>query len=242
MLPLIYLDEELGLRPRRTDKERATDESVNIVVLQAEDRQFGLIVDSINDTQEIVVKPLGQHLKDVVTYAGSTIMGDGTVSLILDVIGVARKSHVIHEHASRQFHESATAATATTDQTTQDSYLIVDPQDDTRAAIALSTVSRLEEISATDIERDGHRQVVQYRGEIMPLVSLTEYGQVEIGDGKVSLVVHTSNGRNVGVVVGRIVDIVAHSQSLAESSSGDTQIIEGRVTRIVDLAQLAAAV
>lgn len=234
LLPLIYLDEELGLRSTRTDKERATDSAVNIVVLQAEDRQFGLVVDAINDTQEIVVKPLGEHLKKLDTYAGSTIMGDGTVSLILDVIGIARQGHVVNEHVTKTLVEANKREVEHSSDL--DSYLIVAPQDDSRAAIRLSTVARLEEIDANSIERDGHQQVVQYRDEIMPLVSLAEYGQVDATDGKVSLVVYNANGKNVGVVVGRIVDIVKH----AESDNKETQIIEGRVTRIVDLSLVTA--
>ena len=94
------------MRARRSDEERCNADIVNIVVLQAESHQFGLVVGEINDTQEIVVKPLGQHLKGVVAYAGSTIMGDGTVSLILDVLGLAQKSHVVSEHAGRQLIKS----------------------------------------------------------------------------------------------------------------------------------------
>ncbi len=164
LLPLVYLDEELSLRSRRTDEERRSADVVNIVVLQAEDRQFGLVVDQINDTQEIVVKPLGQHIKGITMYAGSTIMGDGTVSLILDVLGIAQQAHVLSEHANRQFVD---ANSRKSDQNRNgESWLIVDPKDGTRAAIPLSLVSRLEEIKAECIERTGRQQVVQYRGHI----------------------------------------------------------------------------
>ena len=236
LLPLVYLDEELGLTPRRTDEERRAAETVNIVVLQAEDRQFGLVVDNINDTQEIVVKPLDHVLRGLSVYAGSTIMGDGTVSLILDVIGIAQQGQVLTEHASRKFIESDESNSDHSGQT--ESYLVVDPTEDTRAAIPLSTVARLEEIKLDDVESNGHGQVVQYRGEIMPLVSLSDYGQISSEDGNVTLVVHHSDGRNVGVVVGRIVDIVDHA--LTDSGDGETQIIAGRVTEIVDLAEVAA--
>ena len=74
---------------------------VNIVVLQADERQFGLVVDEINDTEEIVVKPLGKQLKGITTFAGATIMGDGRVALILDVLGVAQTSNVVSESRER---------------------------------------------------------------------------------------------------------------------------------------------
>ena len=238
LLPLVFLDEELKLRPRRSDEERRSCDVVNIVVLQAEDRQFGLVVDHINDTQEIVVKPLGQHLKGLATYAGSTIMGDGTVSLILDVLGIAQQSHVLSAHGTRSLIDNSG------DRGDQNmvgiSWLIVDPQDGTRAAIPLSSVSRLEEIRSDAIEKTGRQQVVQYRGEIMPLVSLNDYGQVEPDEhGAISLVVYNDGRRNIGVVVGRIVDIVNEADQAFSDESCETRIIAGRVTRVVHLEQLA---
>ncbi|MBL8809860.1 MAG: chemotaxis protein CheA [Planctomycetaceae bacterium] len=238
LLPLVYLDEELGLRHRRTQEERQSADIVNIVVLSAEDRQFGLVVDHINDTQEIVVKPLGQHIKGIATYAGSTIMGDGTVSLILDVIGIAQQSHVLSQHGTRSLIDSSEGRNEQS--RVGDSWLIVDPQDGTRAAIQLSTVARLEEVRTDAIEKTGRQQVVQYRGQIMPLVSLNDFGQVEPNEhGSISLVVYNDGTRNVGVAVGRIVDIVSQSDSQFEKSEGDTRIIAGRVTRVVNLAQVA---
>ena len=91
LLPIAYLNQVLGL------KSAGAAEAVSIVVLQAEDRQFGLVVDGINDTQEIVVKPLGKQLKGLTVYAGATIMGDGRVALILDVLGIGQRSGVLAE-------------------------------------------------------------------------------------------------------------------------------------------------
>jgi len=238
LLPLVFLDEELKLRPRRSDDERRSCDVVNIVVLQAEDRQFGLVVDHINDTQEIVVKPLGQHLKGLATYAGSTIMGDGTVSLILDVLGIAQQSHVLSAHGTRSLIDNSDNRG---EQNIMGiSWLIVDPQDGTRAAIPLSSVSRLEEIRSESIEKTGRQQVVQYRGEIMPLVSLNDFGQVEPDEhGAISLVVYNDGRRNIGVVVGRIVDIVNEPDQAFSDESCETRIIAGRVTRVVHLEQLA---
>ena len=100
LLPLVYLDREL--RPESTVDQGRKSAVVNIVVLQADERQFGLVVDEINDTEEIVVKPLGKQLKGIKTFAGSTIMGDGRVALILDVLGLAQSANVVggsREHA-----------------------------------------------------------------------------------------------------------------------------------------------
>lgn len=236
LLPLVYLDEELGLRPKRTQEEFADQDAVNIVVLQADDHQFGLVVDQINDTQEIVVKPLGKLVKEVGVYAGSTIMGDGTVSLILDVLGIAEQSHVLSEHVGNAAIESRQAEAE--ESSARDSFLVVQPSEDSRMAIPLSSVARLEEINVSSIERTGQKQVVQYRGEIMPLVWLAGYGEVESDTGTVSLVVYNDGQSNIGIVVGQVIDIVNQSGVVADRN--ETSIIDGRVTRIVDLAEAAS--
>lgn len=239
LLPLVYLDEELGLRPPRTDDERRSGDAANVVVLQAEDRQFGLVVDDIRDTQEIVVKPLGQHLKNIPFYAGSTIMGDGTVALILDVIGIARHSSVLSENAGQQMAPSHTdAAESAVDLTT---LLLVAPSEDTRAAIPLSMVSRLEEIPPEHIEHCGPQTVVQYRGSVMPLVSLNGRVPDSDSDRPLSVVVFRQNEQTVGIHVGRIVDIVEHGFRCDEQERMEKpQIIAGRITQVIDLKQVAA--
>ncbi|MGB2834008.1 MAG: chemotaxis protein CheA, partial [Candidatus Sulfotelmatobacter sp.] len=100
LLPLVYLSRVLELAGAAEPRSQAGN-VVNIVVLQAEGRPFGLVVDEINDTEEIVVKPLGKQLKGVNTFAGATIMGDGKVALILDALGLAQKANVISELQDR---------------------------------------------------------------------------------------------------------------------------------------------
>jgi two-component system chemotaxis sensor kinase CheA len=102
LLPLVYLRRELTLDAAR-DGSSQNDGAVKIVVLQADERQFGLVVDQINDTEEIVVKPLRKQLKSVKTFAGSSIMGDGKVALILDVLGLAQRAGVVRRHVSAQW-------------------------------------------------------------------------------------------------------------------------------------------
>ncbi|MFO1041253.1 MAG: chemotaxis protein CheA [Planctomycetaceae bacterium] len=245
LLPLLYLDEQLGLRAHRTDKERRSESEVNIVVLQAEGKPFGLVVDSITDMQEIVVKPLGLHLKGILAYAGATIMGDGRVSLILDVAGIARLAQVLDEQ--RDLLKSETNASADQLATEPNSWLIVDPGDGTRAAIALGTIARLEEFRIKDIERFDATDVIQYRGQIMPLMRLVHASSTYGSDhedfeqaGQIPVIVYQCGELQVGVVVGEIVDIVEHALDKSASCQNrlDAQIICGRVTRVVDLGEL----
>lgn len=242
LLPLVYLDEQLELRGRRTREDH--DENVNIVVLQAEDRQFGLVVDAITDTQEIVVKPLSQYFKGISTYAGTTIMGDGAVALILDILGLAQKGNVLTEH--RDQARSDGQGSSTDRRSDLQSMLIVDPGDGSRAAIDLSTVARLEEFSEAQIERSGHGEFVQYRGQIMPLIQLGNgYGGYgEAGNGEPvcrHTVVYSANDRSIGVVVGKIVDIVHDDVEKTDDGLPSRCVIQDRVTEIVNLRELVAS-
>jgi len=154
LLPIAHLNQVLGLK----SAERA--EAVSMVVLQAEDRQFGLVVDGINDTQEIVVKPLGKQLKGLTVYAGATIMGDGRVALILDVLGIGQRSGVLAE--SRE-QARAAAEQKTQSGIEQQRLLLFRAGSFERLAVPLSLVARLEEFPQSAIERAGGCQVVQYR-------------------------------------------------------------------------------
>ena len=169
LLPLVYLNRQLGVESRRADE---ADEAVNIVVLQAGERHFGLVVDGINDTEEIVVKPLGKQLKGVSVFAGATIMGDGQVALILDVLGTAQSAGVISETRD----QGLAGVTARTQQQGDQwqTLLLVGLGREGRAAIPLSLVARLEEIPLEQVERGAEQEVVQYRGQILPLIRLKQ--------------------------------------------------------------------
>lgn len=239
LLPLVYLDEQLELRQRRNSKDKP--DNVNIVVLQADEQPFGLVVDTITDTQEIVVKPLGRHLKNVSSYAGTTIMGDGTVALILDVFGLASKSSVLSEHRSRALKNSA--ADEIERNSNRVEMLIVDPGDESRAAIKLSSVARLEEFDSSKIERSGHSDVVQYRGNIMPLIYLNGYSPANDSEESTRLntVVFASKENSVGIVVGKILDIVHEQLDMTDEKLPSRCVVHERVTEIIDLAQIVGA-
>lgn len=242
LLPLVYLDEELEVRERRKQDRR--NEDINIVVLRADSELFGLVVDSITDTQEIVVKPLGQNLKAIPAYAGATIMGDGHVALILDVLGLAQKSHVLAQHRDRSVREKPTLAMSRSRE--QEELLVVESHDGLRAAIRLSSVARLEEFPIKHVERAGAKSVVQYRGEILPLIDIAGgplhcAPMSEEDDTVISTVVFSQGEHNVGVVVGKIVDIVPAEVSVDTKTQGNSRIIKNRVTEMVDLQQVVQA-
>ena len=135
------------------ERQMAESNAVNIVVLQADDRHFGLVVDEINDTEEIVVKPLGKQLKGIPTFAGATIMGDGQVALILDVLGLAQLANVVSEVRDRSVGEKAAETESRHDD--GESLLLLGGPDDGRMAMPLSLVARLEEFARTAVEKSG---------------------------------------------------------------------------------------
>ena len=234
-----------------TELERKVlySQSVNIVVLQADDRQFGLVVDEINDTEEIVVKPLRKQLKTVKTFAGSSIMGDGKVALILDVLGLAQRASVVTETRDRALADKVTevAAAAIDEQT----FLLFAGPGNSRMAIPLSTLARLEEFPVTQVEMSGSQWVTQYRGKILPLIRLDvvleerRHRQRALetppapASPPIQVLVLNHEGRSFGLVVERILDIVedrADVRSAATRASVLYSVVIGdRVTELLDV-------
>ncbi len=237
LLPLVYLNRELHLAP----PANAVD-SVNIVVLQAGDRQFGLVVDDINDTEEIVVKPLSKQLKSLSCFAGATIMGDGRVALILDVLGLAQMAKVVSE-----LHESNLSdhgvRTGERDGG-RETWLLFRIGDDGRMAIPLSLVSRLEEFPTSQVERSAGREVIQYREQIMPLIRLAGlFGHTSVGEEDLlQVIVYSCHGRSVGLVVDEILDIAEQEAAVQQIHETKTlrgaAVLQQRVTELLDVPAL----
>ncbi len=235
LLPLIYLNRELHV------ESKTQSAAVNIVVLQADGQQFGLVVDSINDSKDIVVKPLGKHLKGISVFSGATILGDGKVALILDVIGVSQSANVVSETRERTISNMTTAAQETSGE--RQALLICRYNRDDRIGIPLSMVARLEQFPLSAVERSGAHEVVQYRGEIMPLVRLSQVlGGNDYGDDhktSIDVVVYCGQGKSVGLVVDRITDIVEERVTVKVERHGGhllgAAVVQGKVTDILDV-------
>ena len=153
LLPLVRLDRALGL-------EIGADQGVYIMVLQADGRRFGLVVDRVLNTEEVVVKALNSRFKEIGMYAGATILGDGKVGLILDVSSLARRNNLSQDSE----RENVAAASRGAGRAGSGERLLVTAVGERRVAIPLDTVTRLEEFPRDRIEHAGSREVVQYRG------------------------------------------------------------------------------
>ena len=244
LLPIIYLNRELKLT-RKADSDG--DGAINIVVLQADGRQFGLVVDGINDTEEIVVKPLRKQLRGISCFAGATIMGDGKVALILDIVGLAQRASLAGESSG---HVAAVAKEELAEgNEKRESWLLLRVGDSGKLAIPLSMVSRLEEFDRKTIESSGNRQVVQYRREIMPLVSVADALHIPahaVREGPIQVVVHSTGSGSVGLVVDEILDIVDQHVSVARKIDNScllgSAVIQQHVTDLLNVPELITSI
>jgi two-component system chemotaxis sensor kinase CheA len=243
LLPLVYLDQAFGRPPV------AQTDVVNIVVLKADERQFGLVVNAIHDTEEIVVKPLGKQLKGVAAFAGATIMGDGRVALILDVLGIAQGAQVVSEVRDRRLTDSEGGDAASEANKNLQTLLVCRVGESDRMAIPLHLVARLEEFEAASVERSGEQDVVQYRGEIMPLIDLARVFKGTSSsseDAMRQVVVYADGGRSVGLVVAQILDIVSErievQRRVKRPGIVGSVVLQHRVTDLIDVEAVVATI
>jgi two-component system chemotaxis sensor kinase CheA len=245
LLPLAFLRRELDLRDGYAE---ARDSGV-IVVLEADDRSFGLVVDEILDTDEIVVKPIWKRLKSLSCYAGATVMGDGKVALVLDSIGLARKVGVVSEIRQRAV---AHAAPAEAGEREEELVVLCRLGTEGHLAIPLSCVTRLEDLPRSRIERVGGANVAQYRGEILPLVEASRVLEERrkhprhSGDarssaqaGSAQVVVFAHKGRRLGLIVDAILDVVgvriALQRQACRAGILGSMVVRDRVTEFLDV-------
>ncbi|MGZ3795146.1 MAG: hybrid sensor histidine kinase/response regulator [Pseudobdellovibrionaceae bacterium] len=213
LLPLVHMREVLNLEGKAESFNAVS--AVNIVVLNAEGEKFGLIVDEILDTTDIVVKPLAQFLRRVSIFSGATIMGDGAIGLILDVVGIAEKSHVSVRSAKKQgtFDELQNSKGKHKMADAQE-FLLVKTSAAGIHAIPLCLVHRLEEFARESIEVSGDQKVVRYRNSILPLLNVDQalkyaVKESENPDSTVApVVVVQKSGRNYGLMVREILDVI----------------------------------
>ena len=243
LLPLVYLRRILGKSMPDEDPE-----AVSIVVLQAENRHLGLVVDEIHDTQEIVVKPLGRQLKGLDCYLGGTIMGDGLPALILDVAGLARLANLQGRNSSALIDAARSGPQQVALPTKM--LLLFRAGGFHRIAVPLPLVARLEKIPTNTIERAAGHAVLHYRGDILPLVDLVSV--LEPGSDHdlfagdiIQLIVFTDGIRRIGVVVDQIVDIVDEAVTVRRGAAAPgllgSAVIGGKITDLLDLHAVVGA-
>lgn len=235
LLPLVRLSDVLNLASG--DSERR--DMAFIVVAQAAGRSFGIIVDEVFDTGEIVVKPMSPALRDVSMFSGNTILGDGSVIMILDPNGVA--AAIAGEETSESAAEEATVAAKAVDR--KQALLLFRAGSKEPRAIPLSALTRLEVVDVDKIERSNGRCMLQYRNGLAPIVTTLADVRAE---GKQSILIFSDGERDAGLAVDEIVDIVEADVNVELSSTGSgamgSAVVDGRATEILDIGHLMSDV
>jgi two-component system chemotaxis sensor kinase CheA len=237
LLPLVELNGVLGLEGRRLDD---ADQSVNILVLQAEGMRFGLVVDAVLNAEEIVVKPLHKALSRLPVFSGATILGNGRISLILDIVGLGQ--HAQLSTAGQAIISEPEPETEPANQYGE--YLVCVLEDDRRIAMPVMEIERLEEVRTDEVELAGDQPVIQYRGQVMPLLLVGESELSALGaEGLLRIVVYRRGQKHLGLAVKRILDVWPGEQSLDDARRrpgirGCT-VIRDRVTDVIDTDHLA---
>jgi two-component system chemotaxis sensor kinase CheA len=232
LLPLVRLDRVLELAG--ADE---TDSVVrgSIVVCQVGASRFGLVVDEILDTEEIVVKPVGRMVKGVRTYAGTTILGDGSVIMILDVPGIAAEAEVLTRNRAGDEVQDHHEMQGMDDRA---SYLLFDAGTDAPRALELDQVSRLEEIPVDDIESVAGRFVVQYRGHLLPLVPASPGVQMREVSPRPVIVIG-EGPQAFGIAVNEIRDILQQNIEIEAGTDQPglmgTAVLAGKTSELIDM-------
>jgi two-component system chemotaxis sensor kinase CheA len=204
-----------------------------IVVTQAGNQVFGMVVDRVLQTEEIVVKPMSSKLRHIAMFSGTTILGDGSVILIIDPGGVAQNIGAVATA------RPTSAEDASHPQDTTEPLLVFCAGPGGRKAVPISLVTRIEEIDAARIESSGGRRLVQYRGQLMPLVPADDEVRIRTS-GTQALLVFSDERRSMGLLVDEVVDIVEDRLDIELGSAQPgllgSAVIKGRATDIIDVA------
>ena len=238
LLPLVHLNDILKLETAADEvagqsKARGAEEF--IVVIQVASYVFGIVVDRVFDTEEIVVKPIAPILKNLAIFSGNTILGDGSVIMILDPNGIAAMSGDGIVNSDNTERETVADSQRQDDKT---ALLVFRAGSQHPKAVPLSLVARLEEIDVASIEDANGRQVVQYRGQLMPLTTIDGHQSVR-QEGRQPVLVFSDQDRSMGLLVDEIVDIVEDHLEIEMAAKLDgfvgSAVIQNKATDIVDV-------
>ena len=230
LLPLVSLSSLLRLREAPVGGLKGY-----VVVMQVGANVFGIVVDRVFDTEEIVVKPVAPILRHITMFSGNTILGDGSVIMILDPNGVARGAGITAEGRAEDQQTMNVNGGIRSDSST--SLLLFRAGDQTPKAVPLGLVARLEDIPVERIEMSGGTPVVQYRGQLMPMVPIAGHWEAP-ASGRQAVLVFTEGQRSMGLMVDEILDVVEEPLLIQPGSDRlgylGSAVIAERVTDVID--------
>ncbi|ESQ77631.1 chemotaxis protein CheA [Asticcacaulis sp. AC402] len=228
LLPLVQLGPTLQLEGAKTE------DPTFVMVIQVGERRYGLVVNDVLDTEEIVVKPLATVLRDVDVFSGATILGDGSVVLILDPNAMSERAGNMLEE--KQAEEGEETADITND--SRCAMLLFKAGSGAPKAVELAHITRLEHVEVVQIERMDGRAALQYRGKLMPILNVGDFSTIK-DEGIQPLLVFTGEGYAMGLAVDEIVDVVEDRLQIELSADRPgvrgTAVVAGRACEILDV-------
>ena len=231
LLPLMHLKKLLKI----DDGSSSDPENGFIVVTQVGSQTFGIVVDGVFHTEEIVVKPMSTKLRHIDMFSGNTILGDGAVIMIIDPNGIAKALGAAGSTSRDLADENAAGHAISGEQLT--SLLVFRAGSNQPKAVPLGLVTRLEEIATDKIELSNGRYMVQYREQLMPLVQMN--GVNVQSSGTQPILVFADDGRSMGLVVDEIIDIVEERLHIEVAGSQEgilgSAVIKGQATEVIDV-------
>jgi two-component system chemotaxis sensor kinase CheA len=232
LLPLVSLRNLLKLDAA----EKSSEDDTFIVVTQVGTYSFGIMVDRVFDTEEIVVKPVAPILRDIEMFSGNTILGDGSVIMILDPNGIAAHSGSMAMADGQSAEQTAAKSRGASEEKVP--LLLFRAGDGTPKAVPLALVARLEEIERKSIEQSNGRWVVQYRGQLMPLITMDHSQNLAEEGSRQPVLVFQDQDHSMGLMVDQIVDIVEAKLNveLGAETPGriGSAVVAGQATEIID--------
>jgi two-component system, chemotaxis family, sensor kinase CheA len=207
-----------------------------VVVTQAGSQIFGAVVDNVFHTEEIVIKPMSSKLRHIAIFSGMTILGDGSVIMVIDPNVLAQSLG----SAAPSPIEASIDAAEPEPRSRQDavSLLIFRAASDRPKAVPLSLVSRIEEVDRQKVDIADGRYIVKYRDELMPLLGFDMQARIK-KEGAQPILVFSEQGRSIGLLIDEIVDIA--EEKLDVKITGDRPgilgyaLVKGVVAEIIDV-------
>jgi len=247
LLPLVRLNDSLHVGSDDSfEKSDKTTDAINIIVVDTGQARFGLVVNALHDSEEIVVKPLGQHFKDCRCMAGATILGDGHVALILDIAGIAAEENI--RSAEELDAANGTADDANKDNEDQQAVLLFQTSENDRFAVPMDLIARIERVRSDQIDSVGGLEVLQYKQSTLPLLRVNDHVTGKSADdlSRVYVVVFEVNDREIGLLAPvlddiRMVSTLVDTVTFREPGVIGSQVIDGHTTRLIDLFELTEA-
>eukprot|EP00439_Symbiodinium_sp_Y106_P076501 s1_g15.t1 len=216
-------------------RRTAENEEAFIVVTHVGDQQFGIVVDSVFDTEEIVVKPAASILRDITMFSGNTILGDGSVIMIVDPNGIAQS---ITSELSEASDKADAEEEGSSGVDGEMSLLVFRAGSEEPKAVPLSLVTRLEEFDVADLEHSNNQSLIQYRGKLMPIINVVDDAPLK-SEGRQPVLVFTEDERSIGLAVDEIVDIVTDQLNVELTSEMPgmmgSAIVKGKATEVLDV-------